>query len=186
MSRRLAFVVLVAAAVVRADALAAVRPCFATPRGAARAGSVCSSAAPSQTSTRMAGHGLRIDCTRRRSILHSSAIPCADDGDDSTAKDFKPKTMTIHESFAFFARFVVQTIVEKRAERRLGRENRRRLRDRLKRMLLHKKAKPEDMTKQSTTPKSGVLTNSLGHLKQRAGAFKQNSRFLFDAPARFV
>ena len=75
----------------------------------------------------------------QRRMLHSSAAIAngAENGDgideESPVNEFEPRTMSVSQSFHFFARFVVQTILDKRAQKSLGRENRRRLRDRFKR-----------------------------------------------------
>jgi hypothetical protein len=57
--------------------------------------------------------------------------------------EFRPRTMKVSESVAFFARFVAQSILDKRAQKSLGRENRRRLRNRLKRVAFVRKATNE-------------------------------------------
>lgn len=67
--------------------------------------------------------------------------------------EFRPRTMKVSESVAFFARFVAQSILDKRAQKSLGRENRRRLRDRLKRVAFVRKATKELV---ATTKKKGA------------------------------
>ena len=67
--------------------------------------------------------------------------------------EFQPRTMKVSESVAFFARFVAQSILDKRAQKSLGRENRRRLRDRLKRVAFVRKATKELV---ATTKKKGA------------------------------
>lgn len=88
----------------------------------------------------------RHDFIRYRTSLQSVATSLnGDDGIDNeeVVNEFQPRTMKVSQSFAFFARYVVQTILDKRAERSLGKENRRRLRDRVKRVLFLRRAKSE-------------------------------------------
>ena len=61
--------------------------------------------------------------------------------DELPVDNFQPRTMKVLESFAFFVRFSAQTILEKRALRRQGRSNRRRLRHRLKQLVFRRKYK---------------------------------------------
>mmetsp|Transcript_8335 Transcript_8335/g.20466 ORF Transcript_8335/g.20466 Transcript_8335/m.20466 type:complete len:811 (-) Transcript_8335:59-2491(-) len=89
--------------------------------------------------------------------LHSStALVNGDENDESLANEFQPRTMKVSESFYFFARFVVKRILEKRAQNSLGRENRRRLRDRLKRVLLLRTKKGSEKKKARTKDKKGI------------------------------
>mmetsp|Transcript_24675 Transcript_24675/g.51677 ORF Transcript_24675/g.51677 Transcript_24675/m.51677 type:complete len:826 (+) Transcript_24675:275-2752(+) len=53
--------------------------------------------------------------------------------------DFQPRTMGVSESMIFFARFVFQSILEKRAQHRQGKKNRKQLRNRLKKLLFLRK-----------------------------------------------
>lgn len=72
----------------------------------------------------------------RRPLSPLSAAATAVNGDardEAPVADFRPRTMRVSESVAYFARFVVRTMAEKRARRRRERENGRRLRDRLRR-----------------------------------------------------
>ena len=62
-----------------------------------------------------------------------------DDDDELPHDDFEPRTMKVFESFAFFARFTVQSILEKRAMKSQDGTNRRRLRQRLKQLIFRRK-----------------------------------------------
>jgi len=62
-----------------------------------------------------------------------------DDDDELSHDDFEPRTMKVFESFAFFARFTVQSILEKRAMKSQDGSNRRRLRQRLKQLIFRRK-----------------------------------------------
>jgi hypothetical protein len=87
-------------------------------------------------------HGRTSRCSR--TLVYSSTGKV--NGDDEIydrVNEFQPRTMKVSESVAFFARFVVQSILDKRAQKSLGRENRRRLRDRLKRVAFVRKATKE-------------------------------------------
>ena len=87
--------------------------------------------------------------TTTSSALQSLSTAAANgaNGDVSEMEDelpvdiFQPRTMKVLESFAFFVRFSAQTILEKRALRRQGRSNRRRLRHRLKQLVFRRKYK---------------------------------------------
>lgn len=70
---------------------------------------------------------------RYRTKLFSSVINGNVDNNDELlmVHEFQPRTMKVSESFAFFARFVVQTILDNRSQKRSGLANRRRLRDRI-------------------------------------------------------
>ena len=79
-----------------------------------------------------------------RTFLYSSTAKV--NGEDemyNSVNEFQPRTMKVSESVAFFARFVAQSILDKRAQKSLGRENRRRLRERLKRVAFARKATTE-------------------------------------------
>lgn len=101
---------------------------------------------------------------RGRTTLLSSATLINGDGetdtDESPVNEFQPRTMKVSQSFTFFSQFVVKTILDKRAQKTLGRENRRRLRDRLKRVLLHRKVKKVLTTKKKKgAKKTGIRAN---------------------------
>ncbi len=91
----------------------------------------------------------RISCdgtSRGGTALHSSSFAAtngdASDGDgggggggnDDVASEFRPRTMTVSESAAFYVRFVLTTILDNRARRGRDRDYRRRLRDRMRRV----------------------------------------------------
>lgn len=73
------------------------------------------------------------DHGRFRTKLYSSVINgnTADSDELLTVNEFQPRTMRVSESFVFFARFVVQTILNNRNQQSSSRETRRRLRDRI-------------------------------------------------------
>ncbi|KAL7542047.1 hypothetical protein ACHAXR_011461 [Thalassiosira sp. AJA248-18] len=98
-----------------------------------------------------------------RTALYSSVtVANGDENNQSMVNEFQPRTMTVSGSFKFFARFVVQTILDKRAERKLGRENRQRLRSRVKRVLLLRKEKLK--TTKSRKDKSSGIRESMRKL----------------------
>mmetsp|Transcript_3658 Transcript_3658/g.6881 ORF Transcript_3658/g.6881 Transcript_3658/m.6881 type:complete len:807 (-) Transcript_3658:370-2790(-) len=98
-----------------------------------------------------------------RTTLSSSLVANGDEIAESPVNEFQPRTMKVSESFAFFARFVVQTILEKRAKKKLGRENRRRLRNRIKHVLSLRIAKKEPIIKKK---KEGGVRESLRKLNE--------------------
>lgn len=104
------------------------------------------------------GCNQQYDCIGRRTLLYSSATPTnGDEIVESPVNEFQPRTMNVPQSYAFFAQFVVKAILDKRAQKSLGRENRRRLRDRLKRVLFLRKEKHElSSKKKEVTTKTGV------------------------------
>lgn len=68
---------------------------------------------------------------------------------ESRVNAFQPRTMKVSESMVFFSRFVVQSIAEKRAQKILGGNNRRKLRNRLKKLFfLRSKQRPQTATAQ--------------------------------------
>jgi len=97
-----------------------------------------------------------------RTNLHSSTIPDEMNGDNSTDSDdpyymanqFQPRTMKVSESLAFFVRFVAHTIMEKRAQTSKGRDNRRRLRDRLKQVVAFPRKSTRDLSDETKIPAS--------------------------------
>ena len=99
---------------------------------------------------------LQLDHIRHRTTLCSTSVHANGDDRDYDASPvnyFQPRTMTVSESFAYFARLVVQTILDKRAQIYSGGNNRRRLRNRIKNIL--RKGK-RDIQKESTKAKAGV------------------------------
>ncbi len=85
-----------------------------------------------------------------------------DDDDELPHDDFEPRTMKVFESFAFFARFTVQSIIEKRAMKSQDGSNRRRLRQRLKQLIFRRKNEQNDVigtikaTKKQPDEKTGI------------------------------
>lgn len=87
--------------------------------------------------------GLKIHgrSSRCRTALYSSTdIGNGERDPYETANQFQPRTMKVSESVAFFARFVVQTILDRRAQKKVGRDNRRRQRNRLNLVAFSRKA----------------------------------------------
>mmetsp|Transcript_30514 Transcript_30514/g.64824 ORF Transcript_30514/g.64824 Transcript_30514/m.64824 type:complete len:251 (-) Transcript_30514:1470-2222(-) len=108
----------------------------------------------------------QFDRMRFRTALSSSVATANGDKDyESPVNEFQPRTMTVSGSFTFFARFLVQTILEKRAQRNLGQKNRRRLRSRLKRVLSLRKSKTELITNKKK-PKAGRRFESINKLNE--------------------
>jgi hypothetical protein len=90
------------------------------------------------------------DHGRYRTELHSSTVINGNAAvSDELVNEFQPRTMKVSESFVFFARFVVQTILDNRIHQSSGWENRRRLRDRI-----FRKTKQELTTVTTTTSTS--------------------------------
>lgn len=93
-----------------------------------------------------------------KSTLHSSTTvsngQVQTNDDDSPSNDFQPRTMKVSESMTFFARFVVQSIIEKRAQRRTGR-GRQRLHNRLKRLLFFRRPREEQVAEDGAE-KTGI------------------------------
>ncbi len=103
---------------------------------------------------------------RCRTELYTSVINGnANDCDELLlVNECHPRTMTVSESFTFFARFVVQTIVDNRNQQSSGRENRRRLRDRI-----FRKTKQEitsTVTNISTSKPKRGFRESMGTLNE--------------------
>ena len=71
--------------------------------------------------------------------------------DEMSHDDFEPRTMKVFESFAFFARFTVQSILEKRAMKSQDGTNRRRLRQRLKQLIFRRKNEQNDVIRTTKT-----------------------------------
>jgi len=82
--------------------------------------------------------------------------------DELPVDNFQPRTMKVLESFAFFVRFSAQTILEKRALRRQGRSNRRRLRHRLKQLVFRRKYKHADTDEDDTMAQPEEADENLG------------------------
>ncbi len=100
----------------------------------------------------------------KMSAIHSTAAAELNDDTrninlpDQYTDDFQPRTMGVSESMIFFVRFVFQSIHENRAQRRLGRTNRRQLRHRLKKFLFRRKSRDsEEIVLPSTTLKQKEL-----------------------------
>lgn len=93
-----------------------------------------------------------------KTTLHSSTTvsngQVQTNDDDSPSNDFQPRTMKVSESMTFFARFVVQSIIEKRAQRRTGR-GRQRLHNRLKRLLFFRRPREEQVAEDGAE-KTGI------------------------------
>jgi hypothetical protein len=116
-----------------------------------------------------------------RTILHSSTIPDEMNGDNVADSDdpyymanqFQPRTMKVSESLAFFVRFVAHTIMEKRAQNSKGRDNRRRLRDRLKQVAFPRKSmkdfSDETLTTATAVSSSSTTTTPTTTTKNRLG-----------------
>lgn len=73
--------------------------------------------------------------------------------DEMPHDDFEPRTMKVFESFAFFARFTVQSILETRAIKSQDGTNRRRLRQRLKQLIFRRKNEQNDVIRTTKTTK---------------------------------
>ena len=99
----------------------------------------------------------RHDHGRFRTKLYSSVINgnTADSDELLTVNEFQPRTMRVSESFAFFARFVVQTILNNRNQQSSSRETRRRLRDRI-----FRKTKQELSSTTTTTTTTTTISSS--------------------------
>ena len=84
------------------------------------------------------------------------------DSDDPyyMANQFQPRTMKVSESLAFFVRFVAHTIMEKRAQNSKGRDNRRRLRDRLKQVVAFPRKSMKYLSDETLTTATAVSSSS--------------------------
>jgi hypothetical protein len=104
--------------------------------------------------------------------------------DELPIDDFKPLTMKVFESYQFFIRFTLQSIIEKHAQRSQGGSYRRRLRHRLKQLIFRRKHKlsPEsDVVRENITatePKKKKLGGIFGSLRKLAASRKNLTRLV--------
>mmetsp|Transcript_5953 Transcript_5953/g.13023 ORF Transcript_5953/g.13023 Transcript_5953/m.13023 type:complete len:801 (-) Transcript_5953:56-2458(-) len=170
------FIIILAVAAIHSEALVAPR-CIKSQHHYDYAGGTSRKfASPHRASPRHVyyhGQNQQLNDILFRTELYSSASTANEDYDyESPVNEFQPRTMTVSGSFAFFARFVVQTILDKRAERNLGSKNRRRLRNRLKRALSFRKSKEEEDSTTTTAKKEkakgggGIRFESLRELNE--------------------
>ena len=168
MNRHVSMIILAVAAI-HSEALVAPRYI----KSQHHVGTLHTSTSPRGTTPRhVFGHNQQLDHTQFRTALSSSVTAVnGDENNESPVNEFQPRTMEVSESFAFFARFVVQSILEKRAQKTLGRDNRRRLRDRLKRVLFLRKDKKESSTEKK---------------KEKAGGIKESIRKLNESRKKLI
>ncbi|KAL7551061.1 hypothetical protein ACHAWF_014259 [Thalassiosira exigua] len=155
MTGRVSFVVLVAAAV-HSEAL--VAHAFTSRRSAPLIPKLASSHRPSSPCISHDHDGHSQYNIKRRAALHSSMGPTTHDNEEnkSLSNEIRPRTMRISESFAFFARFVAQRLIENRAQKSRGREKRKRLCNRIKRVL-RLQSKKQGADKTAAKAKRGIL-----------------------------
>lgn len=153
------FLILLEVGATRSEALVAPRHCIAKKH----------TRVPSQQNRIVADneHHGRTSGYSRKSSYSSMSIANGEDEEYDRVNEFQPRTMKVSESVAFFARFVVQTILDKRAQKSLGREHRRRLRDRLKRVAFVRKATKELVTtKKKKGAKGTKQTGIMGSMRK--------------------
>ena len=199
MDRYICIIVLVAAAISSEALVAPRRTSFYTRTGLQPGPSVAT-----RTATRPVPHGTHYDRTTKKidrirpgysrsraSLLSSAVLSAGDDITDPSVQqhdvnDFQPETMTVSGSFAFFARYVVQNILDKRADKKLGRANRRRLRDRVKRIIsLRRKENMGDTTTTTTTSPKTTAANVVVSGEQKFG-FKESIRKLNESRKNLI